>query len=87
MTYCICRGEPRLRRASAFVKVGLEPSGQERPKPLIRNSLSREIAAVLIFKALFLTALYFAFFAEPKPTALSGLFAPVAGDAGRGGAP
>ena len=35
---------------------------------LFRHPLSREIAAALVFKVLFLTALYFAFFATPPST-------------------
>ena len=33
--------------------------------PLFQKALSREITAVLLFKALALAALYFAFFASP----------------------
>ena len=44
--------------------------------------LTREIAAVLVFKALFLAALYFAFFANPAPRDASGiLFSPAASTA------
>ena len=35
---------------------------------MFRHPLSREIAAALVFKVLFLTALYFAFFATPPST-------------------
>jgi hypothetical protein len=51
--------------------------------PLFRNPLFREITAVLLFKALALTALYFAFFAAPAagPGEGAAIFAP-AGDDG-----
>jgi len=42
---------------------------------LLRNSLAREITAVLVFKVLFLTALYFAFFAGPAPARPQNIFA------------
>ena len=34
---------------------------------MLRSPLSREITAVLVFKAAFLAALYFAFFDGPAP--------------------
>ena len=42
---------------------------------MLRNSLAREITAVLVFKVLFLTALYFAFFAGPAPARPQDMFA------------
>jgi hypothetical protein len=45
---------------------------------LLRQPLAREITAVLVFKALFLTALYYAFFAGPTPPPRAGIFAPAA---------
>jgi len=54
---------------------------------LFRNALSREITAVLVFKALALTALYFAFFAGPAPHDGAAIFrAPAAHGAGPAGA-
>jgi len=53
---------------------------------LLRNSLGREITAVLVFKVLFLTALYFAFFAGPapaRPRDILAILAPAA-DSGAG---
>jgi hypothetical protein len=44
--------------------------------PLIRNRLAREITAVLLFKALALTALYFAFFADAQPARNFSPFSP-----------
>ena len=36
-------------------------------RSLLRSPLAREITAVLVFKAAFLAALYFAFFDGPAP--------------------
>jgi len=45
----------------------------------LAHKLTKEIAAVLVFKAVFLAALYLAFFANPAPREASGiLFSPVA---------
>ena len=40
----------------------------------LAHKLTREIAAILVFKALFLAALYFAFFANPAPHEASGIY-------------
>ncbi|MFZ0693258.1 MAG: cytochrome oxidase putative small subunit CydP [Alphaproteobacteria bacterium] len=45
----------------------------------LAHKLTREIVAVLVFKAAFLAVLYFAFFANPAPRDASGiLFSPAA---------
>ena len=53
---------------------------------MLRNSLAREVTAVLVFKILFLTALYFAFFAGPVPSQPHDVFTPVAAEGRHGGA-
>jgi hypothetical protein len=48
---------------------------------LLRSPLTREITAVLVFKAVFLTALYFAFFDGPAPGPIVPVF-PAASEQG-----
>jgi len=50
---------------------------------VLRQPLVREIMAVLAFKALFLTALYYAFFANPAPAPRGAIFAPTHPSDGR----
>ena len=47
---------------------------------MLRSPLSREITAVLVFKAAFLAALYFAFFAGPAPGPIVPILAPASGE-------
>ncbi len=65
------RADPRLRRGLGSVNLAggqtMSPRTAAKGRPLLSSPLAREIVAVLVFKAAFLTALYFAFFSGAAP--------------------